>query len=74
MKFIFFLLFIITLILLLDVNRSRIFFMAIKKYGIKKGYKLFEKFDDSEEFMPDSLRENLRQEILKDITALERNL
>jgi hypothetical protein len=48
--------------------------MAIKKYGIKKGYKLFEKFDDSEEFMPDSLRENLRQEILKDITALERNL
>lgn len=58
----------------IDFVRSRIFFRAIKKYGLKQGYELFSKFDDAEAFMPDGMRENLRREVLNDITYLERDL
>lgn len=65
------LLLIIFLLSSLDPNRSKIFFRAVKRYGLKKGYKLFSKFDDLEEFMPETEKEALRQKILKNIETLE---
>ena len=55
----------------LDPNRTQIFIRAAKKYGVKKGYVLFSKFDDLEEFMPELEKEALRQKILKNIETLE---